>query len=61
MISTSGATAVYCSIKAPTAEDKQGARPPAVNKATLRIVMRINLSVYVFDLETASEGNAIYE
>src|SRR5918998_6036707 len=35
MISTSGASAVYRSISPPMAEDRQGATPPAVRRATL--------------------------
>src|SRR5215212_12211695 len=39
MISTSGATAVYRSMSPPTADDRQGARPPAVSRATRRTGM----------------------
>ena len=35
MMRTSGATSVYRSIKPPTAEDRQGASPPAVSIATV--------------------------
>src|SRR5947207_9997410 len=35
MILTSGATSVYRSIRPPTAEERQGARPPAVSSATV--------------------------
>src|SRR4051794_7815469 len=41
MISTSGATAVYRSISPPRAEDRQGAKPPAVSRATLETMSSI--------------------
>src|SRR5204863_1693196 len=36
MISTSGSSVVYRSINAPTADERQGAYPPAVSRATRR-------------------------
>src|SRR6187402_1409342 len=39
MIRTSGATSPYRSISPPTAEERQGARPPAVRRATVVTAM----------------------
>src|SRR5690625_3226490 len=42
MISTSGMSLVYCSTSPPTAEERQGAKPPAVRRATLEIFGDVN-------------------
>ncbi len=53
MISTSGASSVYRSIRPPTAEDRQGANPPAVSSATFRTVMaRFSFARYVLGLDS---------
>src|SRR5690606_1038650 len=50
MISTSGAISVYRPISPPTADDRQGAKPPAVRRATRRTDMRKAFQVRSFPL-----------
>src|SRR5947209_20327917 len=43
MIRTSGATSVYRSMRPPTAEERQGARPPAVSIATVETGTQLSI------------------
>src|SRR3990170_6998842 len=54
MIRTPGATSVYRSISPPTAEERQGARPPAVSTATVVTGMRSFCQLVIVAARTIS-------